>query len=304
MKSAKSVVKWSAVIVVTVALHCVVFALSFQGQGSQMQEADIGVVEIDLGMFEDQLEEETTPEAETVDNQLEEPVEELAETGPAPEEIAAEQQRQEQERQEELQRQLEIEQQRLAELERQKEVERQKKLEEQRKIEEEKRRQEEIALQQKIEEERKKREAELARRKKEEARKAKEIAVKQERDRKAAEAAKQRLAKKRAAEAAAAKKRAQAKKKAKNAYATRRSKPSYPSSLRRRKIEGTVKIKVSVSATGKVTNASIYASSGQSSFDKNAVSAVKRWRYAPAYNGLGQAIADTKIETIIFKMAK
>jgi len=70
----------------------------------------------------------------------------------------------------------------------------------------------------------------------------------------------------------------------------------------RKKIEGTVKVKVQIGSNGKVTNASIYASSGQGDFDSSALRAAKKWRYKPAYNGLGQPVASSKVETVMFKL--
>ena len=60
---------------------------------------------------------------------------------------------------------------------------------------------------------------------------------------------------------------------------------SYPDSARRRGQEGTVQVRLSVSASGKVTAASISKSSGISALDASALRAAKRWRFHPATSG-------------------
>ena len=68
-----------------------------------------------------------------------------------------------------------------------------------------------------------------------------------------------------------------------------RPKPKYPSSAKRAGHQGTVTLSFTVSSSGKVTSVRVSKSSGHSSLDNAAVSAIRRWRFKPARNGLGQA---------------
>ena len=58
--------------------------------------------------------------------------------------------------------------------------------------------------------------------------------------------------------------------------------PPYPIEARRNKWEGTVMIRVEVSAAGRVISAAIIASSGHTVLDTAALIAIKRWRFSPA----------------------
>lgn len=59
-------------------------------------------------------------------------------------------------------------------------------------------------------------------------------------------------------------------------------KPVYPSSARNASIEGTVYVKMLVNAGGKVEEAFVVQSSGNSELDDSAVKAVYKWRFSPA----------------------
>lgn len=67
--------------------------------------------------------------------------------------------------------------------------------------------------------------------------------------------------------------------------------PKYPTSARKTGTEGTVKISVTVTSSGKVASPKILASSGSPSLDSSALSSVKRYRFNPAKNALGKAIS-------------
>ena len=67
-------------------------------------------------------------------------------------------------------------------------------------------------------------------------------------------------------------------------------KPKYPSSAKLAGHQGTVTLSFTVSSSGKVISVRVSKSSGHSSLDNAAVSAIRRWRFKPARNGLGQAI--------------
>lgn len=58
--------------------------------------------------------------------------------------------------------------------------------------------------------------------------------------------------------------------------------PRYPAAARNREIEGTVYVKMLVSAGGGVESAAVARSSGSSALDGAAVEAVYRWRFSPA----------------------
>lgn len=60
------------------------------------------------------------------------------------------------------------------------------------------------------------------------------------------------------------------------------TKPAYPSSLRRRGIEGAVVVHVSIGSDGSVTGASVSGSSGYGDFDSAAVQAAYSWTFSPA----------------------
>ncbi|MDF1712420.1 MAG: energy transducer TonB [Akkermansiaceae bacterium] len=70
-----------------------------------------------------------------------------------------------------------------------------------------------------------------------------------------------------------------------------RSAPAYPGSARRAGIEGKVMVLVTVSTSGRVSGALISSSSGNASLDAAALKAARRYRFTPAKNGVGQAVA-------------
>lgn len=60
--------------------------------------------------------------------------------------------------------------------------------------------------------------------------------------------------------------------------------PSYPASLRSKKLEGVVSVLFIVDATGKVTTPRVEKSSNPA-FEKPAIDAIKQWRFEPAVKG-------------------
>ena len=97
--------------------------------------------------------------------------------------------------------------------------------------------------------------------------------------------------KRQAAAQLAAQQAALAKKVAAYPSLKKRVSPKYPTSARKAGVEGTVKISVTVTSSGKVTSPRVVASSGNSSLDSSALSSVKRYRFNPAKNALGKAIS-------------
>ena len=59
--------------------------------------------------------------------------------------------------------------------------------------------------------------------------------------------------------------------------------PAYPNNLRRRGIEGKVQIKALIDKEGDVIEILIDTSSGYQSFDLNAIEAILKWKFKPAY---------------------
>ena len=59
--------------------------------------------------------------------------------------------------------------------------------------------------------------------------------------------------------------------------------PAYPNNLRRRGIEGKVQIKALIDKEGDVIEILIDTSSGYQSFDQNAIEAILKWKFKPAY---------------------
>lgn len=58
--------------------------------------------------------------------------------------------------------------------------------------------------------------------------------------------------------------------------------PPYPAIAQRNGWEGTVLVRVEVSANGRATAVSVVTSSGHALLDESALNTVKRWRFAPA----------------------
>lgn len=69
-----------------------------------------------------------------------------------------------------------------------------------------------------------------------------------------------------------------------------RTQPRYPLGVRSRNIEGTTYVKMLVNSSGKVENAFIANSSGNSELDASAVECAYKWRFSPAKNSAGSAV--------------
>ena len=77
--------------------------------------------------------------------------------------------------------------------------------------------------------------------------------------------------------------------------------PRYPMSARRRGEQGTVVLKVLVTAEGLAGSVSVQASSGYSALDQAALEAVKSWKFVPARQG-SQAVEGWHLVPIVFKL--
>jgi periplasmic protein TonB len=79
--------------------------------------------------------------------------------------------------------------------------------------------------------------------------------------------------------------------------------PPYPADAVAARQEGTVTLRVTISAEGRVTASSIYASSGVPSLDDSALSTVRRWVFAPARRG-GRAVPFEVLVPIEFSIRR
>lgn len=77
--------------------------------------------------------------------------------------------------------------------------------------------------------------------------------------------------------------------------------PRYPGEERRRGIQGTVVLIVSVDKCGLVVDVAVEESSGNRNLDREAVSAARRWEYTPSLKD-GQASAGTVRVPVTFKL--
>lgn len=75
-------------------------------------------------------------------------------------------------------------------------------------------------------------------------------------------------------------------------------KPKYPRAAQRRNLEGTVQVKLVLSADGSVTDVTILKSSGHTVLDEAAVNDVRSWRF----NAVASTALRTATQTINFKM--
>jgi protein TonB len=79
------------------------------------------------------------------------------------------------------------------------------------------------------------------------------------------------------------------------------AKPDYPLTARKQGLEGTVHLRVTVSADGRVTSVTIVETSGHAILDRAARDGVSRWRFSPARRATG-AIASVIDVPIEFKL--
>ncbi|WP_196593296.1 energy transducer TonB [Pectinatus sottacetonis] len=80
--------------------------------------------------------------------------------------------------------------------------------------------------------------------------------------------------------------------------------PSYPSSMRDSEIEGSVRVKMTVSASGHVENVIVTSSSGQSAFDSAAINTSYRWTFVPARNAYNQNVRCYVNKEFIFRFTQ
>ncbi len=78
--------------------------------------------------------------------------------------------------------------------------------------------------------------------------------------------------------------------------------PVYPIDARRRREQGTVKLRVLVGPDGRVEDLQIAVSSGSDQLDKAALTAVRRWRWAPQKQN-GQPVAVRGMVPVTFALA-
>jgi protein TonB len=77
--------------------------------------------------------------------------------------------------------------------------------------------------------------------------------------------------------------------------------PTYPASARRRGEEGTVTLRVLVSAEGTPERVELERSSGSNALDLAALESVRQWRFAPARRG-GAAHEAWVVVPIVFRL--
>lgn len=78
-------------------------------------------------------------------------------------------------------------------------------------------------------------------------------------------------------------------------------KPRYPESARRRGIEGTVLLKMRITAQGRVEELQVERSAGHPDLDHSAMEAVQRWRFEPARRS-GEPVAMWVLIPVEFKL--
>jgi protein TonB len=88
-----------------------------------------------------------------------------------------------------------------------------------------------------------------------------------------------------------------------NAAYLHNPKPDYPSAARQRGWEGTVKLKVRVSASGQAEQVDIHQSSGYDLLDEAALEAVRQWRFVPAKRG-DAPVASSVIVPLAFHLSR
>ena len=88
-----------------------------------------------------------------------------------------------------------------------------------------------------------------------------------------------------------------------NAAYLHNPKPAYPAAARQRGWEGTVKLRVRVSAGGEAEQVDIQQSSGYDLLDESALEAVRQWRFIPAKRG-ETPIASSVVVPLAFHLSK
>ena len=79
-------------------------------------------------------------------------------------------------------------------------------------------------------------------------------------------------------------------------------KPRYPESARRRGIEGTVLLKMRITAQGRVEDVQVVRSAGYPDLDESAIEAVRRWRFEPARRNGEPVAEDAVLLPVVFQL--
>jgi protein TonB len=79
-------------------------------------------------------------------------------------------------------------------------------------------------------------------------------------------------------------------------------KPRYPESARRRGIEGTVLLKMRITAQGRVEDVQVVRSTGYPELDESAIAAVRRWRFEPARRNGAPVAEEAVLLPVVFQL--
>jgi protein TonB len=79
-------------------------------------------------------------------------------------------------------------------------------------------------------------------------------------------------------------------------------KPRYPESARRRGIEGTVLLKMRITAQGRVEDVRVVRSAGYPELDESAIEAVRRWRFEPARHNGEPVVEEAVLLPVVFQL--
>ena len=77
--------------------------------------------------------------------------------------------------------------------------------------------------------------------------------------------------------------------------------PEYPREAIRRRLEGTVKLRIQVAASGHVLSVSVVTSSGYSVLDESALKAIRLWKFSPRLRD-GEPVASTEVMPVRFRL--
>ena len=82
-----------------------------------------------------------------------------------------------------------------------------------------------------------------------------------------------------------------------------RALPRYPPRAEARGIEGWVRLEITATTTGTVSDARVVDASPKEIFDQAALEAIRRWRFKPAFKD-GRAVAQRATLKLIFRLKK
>ncbi len=80
--------------------------------------------------------------------------------------------------------------------------------------------------------------------------------------------------------------------------------PIYPSSAKNSGAQGVTQVRMLINANGRVDEAAITGSSGNSAIDEAVLKAIYKWRFVPAKNGYGENVACYVNQAIRFNLRK